>query len=168
MLNTRDILSKDMLEHLSNIIQYRVLSSNEFKMTKIIGAYYPIGSEVKMDKILDYAINNKILALPKIKEGIIFARINDMARLAKGKYGILEPIDDDIVNPDLIIVPGIVFDEQGYRIGYGKGYYDKYLSKNRCYSIGVAYDFQVLREIPHDMHDIKLDMIITDKRIITI
>ncbi len=167
MLNTRDMFSKDMLISLSNVIQYRVLLLDEFKASKIIGAYYPIGSEVKIDKILEYALKYKILTLPKVKEEIIFVNVNNLARLSKGRYGILEPIDDTIIKPDLIIVPGVVFDEQGYRIGYGKGYYDRYLMKSKCYSIGVAYDFQVLRDIPHDMHDIKLDKIVTDKRIIT-
>ena len=67
---------------------------------------------------------------------------------------------------DVVIFPGAAFDIEGNRIGYGKGYYDKYISKltYQPYKIGICYDFQLLDEIPSDTHDIKLDKIITEHR----
>ncbi|GIU70753.1 MAG: 5-formyltetrahydrofolate cyclo-ligase [Candidatus Nitrosocaldaceae archaeon] len=167
MRYARDILARDMLEYLSNIIEYRVLTLDKFKEAEIVGGYYPIGSEVQTFKILDFVLKNKVLALPKVDKEIKFVRVDNLKELVKGRYNIMEP-RGEITKPDLILVPAIAFDEKGYRIGYGKGYYDKYLSKNDCYSIGLAYDFQVLKEIPHEDHDIRVDMIVTDKRIILV
>lgn len=87
--------------------------------------------------------------------------------------GILEPIDDSIVvkkeDIDLIIVPGTVFDREFNRIGYGGGYYDRYLEdiayKNN--KVVLAYDFQIIDKIESEEHDIKMDLIITDKEVIS-
>ena len=67
---------------------------------------------------------------------------------------------------ELIIVPGLVFDEKSNRIGYGKGYYDKFLSKINCYKVGLSFDFQIKKEIPFEKHDEKLNCIISEKRIL--
>jgi 5-formyltetrahydrofolate cyclo-ligase len=166
MLDARDSLHKELLTSLSNIIQYRILALEEFRKAEIIGAYYSIGSEVNTSEILEFALKHKILALPK-GDAIRFVKVDDLNNLIKGRYNIMEAVGDTI-EPDLVLVPAIAFDEEGYRIGYGKGYYDKYLSKHNCYSIGLAYDFQILKSIPHDRHDISVNMIVTDKRIISI
>ncbi len=101
-------------------------------------------------------------------------KISDFDELTEGgKYGILEPkfIEGNIIPPnmfDVIIVPGNVFDINKNRIGYGAGFYDSFLSKvpRECCKIGVGFDFQVLDKIPFDEHDVPLDLIITEKRII--
>ncbi len=167
MLDARNSFSSKLLTILSDIIQYRLLTLDKFREAEVIGAYYSIGSEVNTSKILEFALEYKVLALPMVDEEIKFVRVNNLKELVKGRYDIMEP-RGEIIEPDLILVPAIAFDEQGYRIGYGKGYYDKYLSKHDCYSIGLAYDFQVLESIPHDSHDIRVNMIITDKRVISI
>lgn len=96
------------------------------------------------------------------------SRIYSTNELIKNSYGILEPLKLNSVNEkvDAIIFPGVAFDVTGNRIGYGKGYYDKYVSQlaYQPYKIGVCYDFQLLDEIPSDIHDIKLDKIITEHR----
>ncbi len=87
------------------------------------------------------------------------------------KYGILEPIlTNNQVNPDVILIPLLVYDDKKNRLGYGKGYYDKFLShflkKNKdILTLGIAFSFQKYKKIPTSKHDIKLDNIITEKGI---
>ena len=92
-------------------------------------------------------------------------------KFTKGKYGIFEnSISTTIIDKiDLLIIPGIAFDLKGYRIGYGKGYYDRFLSlgKSKCI-MGLSYESQIINEIPNNEHDIPVDIIITEKRIIRI
>ncbi len=88
--------------------------------------------------------------------------------LKKGAYDIPEPnkcTEADINSIDIALIPGIAFDEKGSRIGFGKGYYDRFLSGFHGTKIGICYDFQLISDIPVSEHDIKMDMIITEKRI---
>jgi 5-formyltetrahydrofolate cyclo-ligase len=92
-----------------------------------------------------------------------------MRDMARGAYGILEPVSikkAEVSDIDLIIVPGIAFDINGGRCGFGKGYYDRLLCESKAKKIGLCYDFQLVREIETDEHDIPMDMIITERRII--
>ena len=100
---------------------------------------------------------------------MILSYINDWNDLSTGAYGILEPREIKIALPEDIqvaIIPGIAFDKKGYRIGYGKGYFDRLLPKMNALKIALAFDFQLLDELPREKHDVKMDMIITDKRIL--
>ena len=105
--------------------------------------------------ILNNDINKKIL--------------KDSKSLSKNKYGIFEPTKINHSIPDIIFVPMLGFDKNLNRIGYGKGYYDKTISKLRnlkkIFVIGLAYDNQMLKSIPIENHDEKMDLIITDKKI---
>ena len=90
--------------------------------------------------------------------------------LISNKYGIPEPIRSKIVYPDILIVPIIGFDKHKFRLGYGGGFYDRYLNKlnkkKKFLSIGIAFSFQKIKNIPIDKHDQKLDIIITERSII--
>ena len=83
--------------------------------------------------------------------------------LKKGSFDILEPTSNDKVtsNNCVCIVPGICFDKNGYRIGYGKGYYDKYLSNKSIYKIGICFKECLIDNMPHDLYDIKVDLIVS-------
>ncbi|MFN4336596.1 MAG: 5-formyltetrahydrofolate cyclo-ligase [Candidatus Nitrosocaldus sp.] len=174
MLNLRNTLSREEMVRASRIIQEKVLESYEFNSSCVVGLYSPIGSEVDTSTLAKRLIESRrVLAYPRIedKHAMVFARVGDPTMdLTLGRYGILEPTDScEIVKPDLIIVPGLVWDEHGYRIGYGKGYYDRYLGRNPdAVKIGVAYDFQVLSSIPHSESDLRVNMIVTEKRSIRI
>ncbi len=173
-LYLRDSISKEQRLILSKVIQERLLSLNEFKASSIVGCYSAIGSEVDTSIIaLQALIQGKVLAYPKVLNNgsMEFRAVRDIALdLALGRYSILEPLEScELVEPDLLILPGIVWDEHGYRIGYGKGYYDRYINlmldaKPRC--IGLAYDMQVLSSIPHTLNDARVDIIVTEKRIV--
>jgi len=96
-----------------------------------------------------------------------FFSVNGSYELKPGAFGILEPTDGATEIPisklDMILVPGIVFDREGYRIGYGHGYYDRILNGAQAKCVGLAYSFQVISHVPHDASDARMDVIITDK-----
>ena len=87
--------------------------------------------------------------------------------LVINKYGIPEPISEKVIYPDILLVPLLAFDSRLYRIGYGGGYYDRYIKKikqkKNITTIGLAYSFQKIKEVPINKHDIKLDFVITNK-----
>ena len=103
---------------------------------------------------------------------MIAVKINSFAELNVDNYGILEPISVDkekiASDFDIIVMPGVAFDKEGNRIGYGGGYYDKYLEKNifKAKKIALAYEEQILEKIETDYHDIKVDFIINTEKII--
>lgn len=167
-------MSKAEIHRRSKLIQNRIINSSEFKAAKVIAAYYTFRSEVRTEYIVKTALkNDKILALPKTEgDHIVFYQISDIGRkkLTKGKFGIVEPpaSSNSVKNIDLLIVPGLAFDSHGYRLGYGKGYYDKFIEKNKCgFSIGLAFQFQLLNfELPHSDIDRKLSAIATEKKML--
>ena len=122
-----------------------------FTESKVIGLYYPILNEVQTFQIISQAIlNSKTVCLPTIvNEQIIFFKYDPTKRLRIGKYGIMEPeATSENMNHclDIVITPGVVFDMTGNRIGYGKGYYDKFFNSNAYQNmtlVGLGYDFQI-------------------------
>lgn len=157
--------------------QEMFLSSEFYKASKSVFAFYSFGSEIDTHYIAKKVLSdNKILALPYMTgkpHEMVFIRINSPNELVKNKIGIYEPVyhEESILEPDestVIIVPGLVYDLRGYRIGYGGGYYDKYLSENKyMVSVGLAYDFQITQRVPNDENDVKLNLTITDRRVIS-
>ena len=171
ILKIRTSLSDERLDKMSDNIEMEILSISEFTRANTIAGYHSIGSEVRTLKILNRMLQmKKILVLPKVIDTmIVFAQVKDLIDdLEVGKYKIMTPKDDceQVENVDLVFVPGIVWDEWGHRIGYGHGYYDRCLSRLQATSIGLAYDFQVFDEIPYEKNDFRVDMIVTDRRII--
>ena len=137
----------------------------------IISFYYPSSFELNILSILDieYFKKSKFL-LPIIEENDVmnFYKWNKNDILAINKYGMLEPIKSKKVNPNIILVPLLAFDNRKYRVGYGKGFYDKFLSKylkthKKTLTIGIAFSFQKFHNIPINSKDIKLDYILTEK-----
>ena len=98
-----------------------------------------------------------------------FFIVNDISEMKPGTYAILEPPQDakevPISEIDLILVPGVAFDQHGYRLGYGQGYYDRVLKKTKTQKIGLAFEFQFVDALPHSLKDIPMDVIITEKKI---
>ena len=169
MSNRRAKLNSDDIARLSRKTQENVISSVHFYSSNLIGVYYAAKSETKTDLIIDEALEHgKKVALPRTEEsGIQFHQVAKGDKLAVGKFGIKEPISlNPIQNLDLVIVPGVAFDKQGHRLGYGNGYYDKYLSTTNAYSIGLGYSFQLVDKLPTDKYDIKLNSLATENGII--
>jgi len=177
ILRERNFLLESEILDKSLKIQKNVIKTSIFLDAKTVGIYSNIGSEVQTNLIMENIVNSsKKLAYPRVVgDKIQFFSIenNDLSKMKveKNRFNIPEPPYNDskvIDFFDLLIIPGIAFDRKGYRIGYGYGYYDRYLSKrNYLNSIGLGYEFQVLDfTIPKMAHDQKLDMIITENRII--
>ena len=137
---------------------------------KIVGGYYPYNYEVNAMNILkSLEKQNYQISLPKIKKNsqmdFFFWSTKDPLDL--NKYGIPEPVSGKIVYPSFLLVPLVAFDKNFNRVGYGGGFYDRYIKKikktKKIITIGLAYSFQKVNEVPINKHDSKLDFIVTNK-----
>ena len=140
---------------------------------KIIGGYYPYNYEINPIKILEkFEKQNYQISLPKIKNNfqMDFFQYSIDEPLSINKYGIPEPISNKVVYPSILLVPLVAFDKDLNRIGYGGGFYDRYINKikknKKILTIGLAYSFQKVKKIPTNRYDFKLDHIVTNKGII--
>lgn len=167
----KSILDKD---NKSKIIANKLINTKEYINAKTIALYKNLDSEVNTNELIDYSLKlNKVVILPKvINNDLYFYKYNIKDKLIKSNFGVLEPIDNinnlvNINNIDLIIIPGICFDKYKNRLGFGKGYYDRYLMNKNIKKIAICFDEQILKEdiIPTNKYDIKMDIIITDKNI---
>ena len=138
---------------------------------KILGGYFPYSYEIDVIKILEnFRKRNYQVSLPKIKKNsqMDFFNWSPNDPLVINKYGIPEPVSKKIRYPDILLVPLVAFDKSFNRIGYGGGYYDRYIKKikkiKRIITIGLAYSFQEVKKIPINKYDIKLDFVITEKQ----
>ena len=140
---------------------------NKFKLA----LYYPANFEINVIKILEHKFTkDKDILLPVIVENdqmnFFFWKKNQV--LLVNKFGMLEPIKKKTKVPDIILVPVLSFDNAKYRLGYGKGFYDRYLNKylkkfKNILTVGVAFSFQKHHKLPIDKNDVKLDYILTEK-----
>lgn len=183
-INPKEIIRKNVLEirnqlsdidiiKFSKIINKKIINSKEFKNANCIGIYYPIGSEVQtFDIIRESLIMNKQIGLPRvinseiIKFYLILEKSLGQIKLTKEKYGVMINSDSnvDLEAIDLLLIPGVAFDKKCNRIGYGKGFYDKYIqTTNPAKKIGLAFQKQIVEQIPINKHDKKLDLIVTEK-----
>ena len=136
---------------------------------KTVGGYYPYNYEVDAIKILeDFEKKNFSISLPKLKKKfqMNFFKWSTKDPLIINKFGIPEPISDKILYPNILIVPLVAFDKHLSRIGYGGGFYDRYIKKlkksKKIITIGLAYPFQKVKKIPINKYDIRLDFILTN------
>ena len=177
ILNMRNNMSNEKRILKDKLIYNLFINSDLYKKAKDIFIYVSFGSEVNTHEIIKKAIiDKKNIYVPKIdmnkKSALSTENIHSITELNVNNYGILEPINvdkDKIANDfDIIVMPGVAFDENGNRIGYGGGYYDKYLEKNifKAKKVALAYEEQILERIESDFHDIKVDFIINTKKII--
>jgi 5-formyltetrahydrofolate cyclo-ligase len=171
MLKIRDSLpKKDILER-SRKIKDSLFGLKEYANSRTIMFFVSFNSEVDTHEMLKEALKNKVVVVPKVVHHEIEPSIIiDFDNLISGKFGILEPIDlmrTSYKNIGLVLVPGIVFDKEGHRIGYGYGYYDRFLAKvPKAVKIGLAFDFQIVDKIPKEAHDVPVDFIVTEKKVI--
>lgn len=150
----------------SSIITKKVLSHPKIITSSTILIYMSYNNEVDTKEIINALLPSKKIALPKvIDKEIKFYYINSLLELSPGYYGILEPITTNPVNNydnTICITPGVCFSRDGYRLGYGGGYYDRFLSKHKVYTIGLCYKECLVNALPHESHDKQIDEIITD------
>jgi 5-formyltetrahydrofolate cyclo-ligase len=159
------------------MIKKQLFEQDEYKKAHAVMFYAAFGSEVPTSEIIESALKDgKIVILPIAdmrSNNLMLRRINDLAHLTESEYGIPEPIiehtdDFKAENIDLVIVPGIAFDEEGWRIGYGGGFYDRFMQLlgTDVPLLSIAFELQVVPKIPAESHDLPVDKIITENRII--
>ncbi len=161
---------KEIIEKSQKIIN-QFLISEAFEKSKSICIYVSLSKEAFTHDLIRQLLNGKekIIIVPFVEQNRMgICQINDFSDLEMGKFNILEPkrklgFEEPI---SLIIIPSIAFDEQGNRLGRGKGYYDRFLKDNLALKIALAFEEQIVDEVPTEGHDIKMDFIITDKRTI--
>jgi len=148
-----------------------LLSLEELHAAERVLLYYPVKGEPDITPLLSTLIASRGgIVLPKVEgDQLTLYSVEDLGSLRRGRFGVPEPSRGERVDPaelDLAVIPGVIFDRHGYRIGFGKGYYDRLLSRIRSPKVGVAYSFQVLEEIPRDPWDKPVDMVVTEEEVI--
>lgn len=165
----RDALSQAEISSLSGKICETLGSHRCFLNAETVYFYYPLGSEADLLSLAEQALSlGKRAAFPRVcGDDMDFYQIYALTEFKKGAFGVMEPTGTkriEEVDP-LVLVPGLVFDEQGGRMGYGKGYYDRYFAKYpQCRKIGICYEVQIIPKAPCGKEDIFMDMIVTEQR----
>ena len=142
------------------------LDSEAYKNAKTIYGYLPYNQEVRTTPILERALQDgKQVAVPKVYgEEMRFIALEDLTQVEKGYAGIPEPIADGPVADDpkaLVLMPGLAFDAQGHRIGYGGGFYDKFLAAETGHpTVALCYDFQLLDKLETEEFDVPVDLVL--------
>ncbi len=173
MLARRRILAASEVKSASLMVQSRFIASDEFARADVLALYAPIHNEVDTAAVFAAARSSaKTVLYPTVSgTGIEFRPVIDLEELRKGAFGIPEPPESrELYNPldiDLIVIPGVAFDLAGKRVGYGKGYYDKTLHfvEGRKKLVGFCYEFQLVEEIKDEPHDVRMDLLVTEKRV---
>ena len=159
--------SKNLIINFNSLVNILKKDSNK---GKIIGGYYPYNYEIDGMQILNkFEKKNYFISLPKIKKNyqMNFFKWSSKDPLMINEYGIPEPISKKVRYPDILLIPLVAFDKHLNRVGYGGGFYDRYIRKikkrKKVTTIGLAYSFQKVKKIPINNYDIKLDFIITER-----
>ena len=142
-----------------------------FLLADKILMYHSLPDELSTHRFLDKWNGRKRFFLPRVNGVNLEILPYDESRLELGAFHIEEPTGENTVSADeieLVIVPGVAYDRRGNRLGRGKGFYDRLLASTRATKVGVGYEFQMVDEIPAEPHDVKMDMVITQKTIIRI
>ena len=170
VLAQRNSITKKEWDDNSQIIFKKVVSHPFFLECDVLYCYVDYNKEVQTRSIIEYAwAHNKKVAVPKIvNDEMIFFFIQSFEDLKEGFRGILEPADCEMAseNSALVIMPGVAFDQQLNRIGYGRGFYDKFLEAHPdCHTIALGFEMQLVPMIPHSDFDIRPEFLITEDHI---
>jgi 5-formyltetrahydrofolate cyclo-ligase len=170
LLEKRDRTSFDFMKIASKSILKKLKKIESFRNAQKIGAYYPIGSEVPTQDIIQEALSEgKEIFLPKvIGKNIEFRKIEGFDDLENGSFDIMEPRSECPAdnNLDVILVPTVGISPNGVRLGYGQGFYDRFLSENKIETISLTLEKQIVKNIPRSDHDMIINWIVTEDRVI--
>lgn len=175
ILARRRALSHEEWHESSLMAQRQLISLEEYSQADCIALYAPVHHETDTSVILEasFGAGKRVLYPAVCGDRMVFRQVQGVSCLSEGCFGILEPCptgSDHLADePDLIVVPAVAFDCSGHRIGYGKGYYDRFLQHpgRKAHLVGLCHDFQLIEgEIPAEEHDIRMEILVTDRRII--
>jgi 5-formyltetrahydrofolate cyclo-ligase len=176
MLALRNSKSIQELDELSSQIIDRLLRLETVREARMLSSYLEVGSEVRTMGLVRWALRNgKRLIVPviyKASNSLVFSELKSPGEeLGRGTHGIPEP-KPEFLRPvplgqaDVVIVPGVAWDNEGFRVGYGGGYYDRSINALRTHvlKVGLAYEFQLVPKIPRSFYDRCVDIVLTERR----
>lgn len=162
----KQAMSLQEIEEKSRALGEKFVKTEAYLQAKTIYGYLPYNQEVRTVAMLEQAIRDgKRIAVPKVYgDEMRFIYLDDLGRVEAGYAGIPEPVDDGPVADDptaLVLMPGLAFDPQGHRIGYGGGFYDKFLAAEPNHpTLALCYDFQMLEKLETEEFDIPVDTVL--------
>lgn len=173
LLLARRHLSAETCLHLSLLIQTRFLASDAYRRARCVGLYSPLLNEVHTELVARQCLaDGKRLAYPRVRgQALQFVEVTTLEALAPGAFGIFEPTGESLVSLaelELLVLPGVGFDLAGNRLGFGKGYYDRALAAapSALLRVGFGYEFQVVEQLPVAAHDCRLELLVTEQRLL--
>ena len=175
ILQKRNSLGPSEVSNLSNTILKNADLELSLSAIKTLGSYFSSNNEVDLEALIEMRLKRNLLTtFPRVEPNHSMSLIapKDFQKLNKNKFEIFEPSDGDEINSidhEIIIIPTVGVDQNGYRLGYGGGYYDRFLEsvtqKNkRPLLVGLIYDFQFIDDSINELHDIKLDIVFSEQQ----
>lgn len=159
-------MSEEQIEAASHRLGELFAACDAYRQAKTIYGYLPYNQEVRTVPMLERALaDGKRVAVPKVYgDQMKFIYMTDLCRVEKGYAGIPEPIDNDPVAEDptaLVLMPGLAFDQEGHRIGYGGGFYDRFLAEEpRHPTVALCYEFQMVPRLEVEEFDVPVDCVL--------
>ncbi|MCD7894396.1 MAG: 5-formyltetrahydrofolate cyclo-ligase [Erysipelotrichaceae bacterium] len=168
MMKTKRLQNLETFSSYSSLIHQSVLAHPLIQQSSMIACYVSLKDEVGTHQLINKLLETHRVCVPKVHgNSMDFYEIFSLEDLEVGHFHVLEPNTNlliDVNNIDIMIVPMLAYDDELYRVGYGKGFYDRYFARGyKGYKLGIAYSFQHIYHIDHDQYDIPLDEIITEK-----
>lgn len=175
-LRKRRSIAPGQLAELSSKVEANLLSLVEYQAARLLVSYCAKDDEVQTRDIIEKALEEgkrvAVIVTDVPSKMLSFSEIGSLGELAPGPFGILEPRPGrlrpvPILQADVMLVPLVAWDEDGHRLGYGAGYFDRALAKaGKVTKVGLALESQRLSQIPESWHDVPLDVIVTEKRVV--
>lgn len=169
----RDAIPEAERRAMAAEVEARLFSLPELARAGIVLVFSSFGSEVPTAGIVDRLLREgRRVALPRLAGGEIEARaFRPGDPMARARFGALEPLEGALVPPeelDAVVVPGLAFDRAGYRVGYGGGYFDRFLPRTRpdALRVGVCFHLQLVEEVPRGPDDVPVDVVVTDREVV--
>ena len=168
MRSCRKGISIIEMSELSARVCMRILEMDKYRAAKRVLAYASVNNEVSLRGLIRQMLDEgKEVYLPVVRDRLRMdaVRVYALDDLKKGAFNVLEPTGGEVIAPqelDLVLVPGMAFDRAGYRLGYGKGYYDRFLARFGGRMIGICYHECVRRRLPHGRYDRPVELLVTD------
>lgn len=175
-LQARRAIPYSRVKEMSGMVRENLTRRREYREARRMASYVAKEDEVHTVPIIEQALSEgKSVAVPVVDaatNGLLFFRIKTVHELADGYWGIMEPGRTDSPVPlsetDLVLVPLIAWDRRGYRVGYGGGYFDRALSdRGASLAVGLAFESQAVPHIPETPSDVRLDMLVTERRVLS-
>lgn len=159
-------MTEQQIVDASHVLCKLLANTEQYRQAKTIYGYLPYNQEVRITGLLEQAlVEGKRVAVPKVYgDEMRFIYLEDLSQVEKGYAGIPEPVADGPVADDkeaLVLMPGLAFDRQGHRIGYGGGFYDKFLAKEPQHpTAALCYEFQMMDALETEEFDIPVDLVL--------